>query len=88
VSFPVGEREKPGADYIDAAGGFTGYEVAELVAILGRHYAGRVIGKAGENRNIVASCGPMLRQFYRTRGWGAHLRWKVLRDVKDFHRNW
>ena len=85
VRFSIRKRKQPSADDIYAVGLLVRDQSPELVAILGRHDAGRMIGKPGEHSYFVPCRGPMPGQFGRARGRRTHLRRKVLRDVKNLH---
>ena len=85
MRLPIGKRKEPGANDIYSVGLLVNYQAPELVAVLGRNHTRRMIGKPGEHGHFMTRFSPVPRQLVRSRGRRTHLRWKVLRDVKNLH---
>ena len=85
----IGQRPlKPpgaGANDVHSVNLFAGDQLAELITILRGHLAGGMIGKSGENGDVVSVGSPVARQLRSARGGRSHFRRKILRDVKNFH---
>lgn len=85
MGFAVGQRPEPGALDTNTIDDFRVAEMAEARPPFQRDDAGGMIGKSGEDRDVVAHARPMSGQFIGARSRCSHFRGKVLREVKDVH---
>ena len=85
MRLPVGTRKQPGPHDIDPIFLFPIDQLPQFGPILRRDNPGRMVGKAGQDCDLMTSLNPVACQLRDPGGRCSHLRREVLRDVEDFH---